>query len=98
MKKKNNKYRLTLAEVSLKDASAPTQSLDFEFENHDNIFNIIEKVESKNIFENAKDAKEFAVGLKLFGEVLLRNRNHEVFSDLQPHFKDFMVKLKSYNG
>ena len=97
MKKKNNKYRLTLAEVSLKDASVPTQSLELDFENHDNIFDIIERVESKSIFENTKDAKEFAIGLKLFSEVLLINRNHDIFSDFNPHFKDFMVKLKSYN-
>lgn len=87
-----------MAEVSLKDASASTQSLELEVENHDNIFDIIEKLRSKNIFENANDTEEFAIGLKLFSEVLLRNRNHDVFSDFNLHFRDFMGKLKAYNS
>ena len=69
MAKKNNKYQLTLEQVSVKDESLKQeQSVSFEFENHDEIFQIINKVEEKQLFDNKSDAKEFAVGLKLFSE------------------------------
>ena len=86
--KKNNKYKLTLDEITLKDNPNPTGNLQFEFENHDDILSILEKIKQKNIFDENTN-KEFAVGLKLFSEVLLKNRNHELF-------KAFMTKLKSY--
>ncbi|WP_243473605.1 DUF3861 domain-containing protein [Winogradskyella sp. MH6] len=92
--KKNNKYRLTLDEITLKDNPNPTGNLQFEFENHDDILSILEKIKQKNIFDENTN-KEFAVGLKLFSEVLLINRKHELFKDFFPHFSDFMKKLKA---
>jgi len=32
--------------------------------------------------------------LKLFSEVMLENKGHDLFSEFQPHFVDFMKKLK----
>lgn len=93
--KKNNKYRLTLDEITLKDNRNPTGNLQFEFENHDDILSILDKIKQKNIFDENTN-KEFAVGLKLFSEVLLKNRKHELFEDFFPHFSDFMKKLKSH--
>tara|TARA_B100000949_G_scaffold235037_1_gene256178 strand:+ start:932 stop:1225 length:294 start_codon:yes stop_codon:yes gene_type:complete len=96
MAKKNNKYQLTLEQVSVKDESLKQeQSVSFEFENHDEIFQIINKVEEKQLFDNKSDAKEFAVGLKLFSEVMLRNRKHPLFEEFSPEFAKFMKKLKS---
>ena len=92
--KKNNKYRLTLDEITLKDNRNPTGNLQFEFENHDDILSILDKIKQKNIFDENTN-KEFAVGLKLFSEVLLKNRKHELFEDFFPHFSDFMKKLKA---
>lgn len=36
----------------------------------------------------------FAVGLKLFSEVMIENRKHPVFAPLRDAFKAFMVGLK----
>ncbi|MBN7803699.1 DUF3861 family protein, partial [Algoriphagus aestuariicola] len=36
----------------------------------------------------------FAVGLKLFSEVMIENRKHPVFAPLREAFKEFMVGLK----
>jgi len=96
MGKKNNKYSINLKELALKDESVAEKNLEFEFENHDNIFNIIDILKAKNLFDNNNESVEFAVGLKLFSEVLLKNRKHELFEDLMPSFKAFMTKLKSY--
>ena len=95
MGKKNNKYSINLKELVLKDKSVAEKNLEFEFENHDNIFNIIDILKAKNLFDNNNESVEFAVGLKLFSEVLLKNRKHELFEDFFPHFSDFMKKLKA---
>ena len=40
--KKTNTYKITLEEVELKDESNPSGTLQFEFENHDNILQIMD--------------------------------------------------------
>jgi hypothetical protein len=92
--KRNNRYKIQLSEVALKSEQLPTQSVVFEFENHDDVFHIIRRLQDRNLFENPEEAIEFAVGLKLFSEVLLRNKDAELFKHLKPHFADFMKKLK----
>ena len=96
--KRNNRYKIQLSEVALKSEQPPTQSVEFEFENHDDVFNIIRRLQDRNLFENPTESIEFALGLKLFSEVLLRNREAELFKDLRPHFADFMKKLKGGNA
>ncbi|HIB38306.1 DUF3861 domain-containing protein [Mesonia sp.] len=96
MAKKNNQYQLTLEQVSLKDESLKQeQPISFEFENHDEIFQVIEKVEEKQLFENKNDSKELVLGLKLFTEVMLRHRKHPLFEEIAPEIAKFMKKLKS---
>jgi len=96
MAKRTNKYKLTLEEISLaKDDDQLNAPLTIEFDNHDNIFNIINVIKSKNIFENESQSTEFAIGLKMFTEVILKNRENELFKDLQPQIAEFMKKLKS---
>jgi hypothetical protein len=94
--KKYKHYKLLLADLPTpNDEQAPARTLEFEFENHDDVFEVIEKIKRKNLFSNEADAAEFALGLKLFTEVILRNRQLDVFSDLQPAIRDFMKKLKA---
>lgn len=95
MEKRNNKYHLQLKELSLKDGSAGDKKLDFDFENHDDLFKIFEVIKAKNIFEDENTAQEFALGLKLFTEVMLKNKQHPLFEDLRPAIMEFMKKLKS---
>ncbi|WP_338732419.1 DUF3861 domain-containing protein [Mangrovimonas cancribranchiae] len=95
MGKKNNRYSINLKELALKDESLAEKSVEFEFENHDNIFNIIDILKSKELFDKDSESVEFAVGLKLFSEVMLKNRKHELFEDFFPHFGEFMKKLKA---
>lgn len=96
MIKKNNKYRITLEEIALKNESEfPNEPLTVEFDNHDDIFKIIRSIKGKKMFETDNQAVEFAIGLKMFSEVMLKNRNHELFTDFRPAFGEFMKKLKS---
>ena len=53
MEKRSNKYYLTL---SLKEyangATEPAKELGIQFDNHDEIYSIIERIKDKNIFED----------------------------------------------
>ncbi|WP_267403036.1 MULTISPECIES: DUF3861 domain-containing protein [unclassified Chryseobacterium] len=95
MEKRNNTYQLTLKELTLKDSSEGEKILTFDFDNHDNLFHIFDVIQSKNIFDNEQTAQEFALGLKLFTEVMIKNKQHPLFEELRPAIMEFMKKLKS---
>jgi hypothetical protein len=95
--KKNNVYKIRLEEVLLKDNTPAQKSIEFEFENHDDIFNIIDKMQEMDIFGDKGQAVEFALGVKLFSEVLLNHRENPLFDELKPAFATFMKKLKGKN-
>jgi hypothetical protein len=96
MEKRNNKYQIDLKELSLKDGSQAEKALSFDFENHDDLFKIFDLIHAKQIFDNEKTAHEFTLGLKLFTEVMLTNKQHPLFEELRPAVTEFMKKLKSY--
>ena len=87
-----------LQEIELKDGTQTGKSIEFDCENHDNIFSLIEMTKDSDRFENKTDNTEFILGLKLFSEVVIRNRNNPLFEDFVPSFKEFMKKLKEDNG
>ena len=95
MAKRANTYRLTLELRALASGEAAgPQSLELTFDNHDELFGIIERLQQKNPFGDPAQATELAIGLKLLSEVMLKNRSHPLFEDLLPAFRLFMEKLK----
>lgn len=52
------------------------------------------KLES-DLLHRHNTAQELALGLKLFTEVMLKNKQHPLFEDLRPAIMEFMKKLKS---
>ncbi len=52
-------------------------------------------MKGKKIFETENQVTKFAIGLKMFSEVMLKNRIHELFAEFRPAFGEFMKKLKS---
>ncbi|MEN9909826.1 MAG: hypothetical protein RLZZ540_2975 [Bacteroidota bacterium] len=96
MNKKSNRYKLQIELIELLRPDDKTyESIEFEFENHDNIYEIIERMKSRNRFKTEQQSIEFAIGLKLFSEVMLKNKDNQLFEDFRPAFGDFMKKLKS---
>ncbi|MCC8142883.1 MAG: DUF3861 domain-containing protein [Tannerellaceae bacterium] len=95
MESKNNKYhiRFSLAEDKNSNKELP-EPLEFDFESHDDIFRIISFLQESTHFEDKQQAVEFAIGLKLFSGVMIKNRDSELFKDFQPAFRSFMKKLK----
>ncbi len=96
MEKKVHHYHLTLQYTQDNQNNPVSQpAVELDFTNHDNIFAIIDRLKDRQLFEQESDATEFAIGLKLFSEVMIRNRKHPLFEDFAPAFSDFMKKLKS---
>ena len=55
---------------------------------------IIARIRQRGDFD-ADTAASFALGLKLFGQVMLTHRDHPLFEEMGPQFGAFMKKLKS---
>lgn len=83
-----------MEEVELKDGTAPGRAIEFEFGNHDDIFAILESGRVNRHFSSPSDGTEFLVGLKLFSEVMLRDKDNPLFGEFRPAFLNFMKKLK----
>ncbi|MDR2212206.1 MAG: DUF3861 domain-containing protein [Pseudomonadales bacterium] len=91
---KGHLYQITVAHVEdPKGNPVHKAPLSFAVKNHDDLFDIVAKVKAKHLFEE-QEAEAFAIGLKLFREVMLRHRGSEVFAKLNPHFSEFMKEFK----
>ena len=90
-----HKYRVTLEHIGEGEEQTPrhAEPMQFEVTNHDDIFFIVPWMQERTKFDETT-AKAFAVGLKLFGEVLLKNKHDPLFSEFYPEFIEFMKKLK----
>lgn len=90
-----HKYRVRLDYLGDgKDASTRhPEPMQFEVANHDDIFAIVPWMRDRTGFDET-NAQAFTVGLKLFGEVMLKNKKDPLFSEFYPQFIEFMKKLK----
>lgn len=96
MEKIAHQYKLTLEYLqNRKGETVEHEPLELTFENHDDIFSIIERQKAKDLFGDAQQATEFAIGLKLFSEVMIKHRKDPLFEELAPAFGAFMKKLKA---
>lgn len=95
MNKKNYKYHIQLSMVHDKENKESEHApLEFDFENHDDIYHILDVLRGDERFEDDQQIMELAVGLKLFGGVMMKNKDSELFKDFMPAFIGFMTKLK----
>lgn len=92
---KGHLYHIAIEQLEDAKGHAITdKKLAFNTRNHDDLFNIIEKVKQKEILSE-NDTIDMVIGLKLFSEVMLRNRDNELFKTLQPHMAEFIKQLKN---
>ena len=95
---KQHRYRVTLEHLSEPtDAPSTHKTLQFEVGNHDDIFAVVERLRGRGDFGHDA-AAALAVGLKLFGQVMLEEQTNPLFSTFKPHFLQFMRKLKTGTG
>lgn len=88
-----HRYAVQVAALNSTDDKSEPQKLQFEFESHDDLMEIVAKNQQKGIFSD-EEAKAFSLGIKLFSGVMLANRTNPLFADFAPHFGEFMKKLK----
>lgn len=92
---KQHQYEITVKHLA--DAqgqpSTYTEVLRFKTGNHDDIFKIVGVIQNSQLLEE-DSAKAFAVGLKLFGEVMLENKDLPLFKEFMPDFVKFMKAMK----
>lgn len=91
---KGHLYRVSVEHLENANGESVGQApLVFEVRNHDELFAIVERVKTKGLFEG-DEAIAFAIGLKLFSEVMLKHKDEALFQPLQPCFGEFMKGLK----
>jgi hypothetical protein len=92
---KQHRYRVTIEHLADTKGRPSTydEPLRFEIGNHDDLFAVVEYMCRRGDFDETT-ATAFAVGLKLFGEVMLENRGYPLFEEFLPAFIEFMKKLK----
>lgn len=91
-----NSYRYKITVEALTGAKGvPTEgrSLTFEAANHDDILEIVERMRARLPFDGDTVAS-LGVGLKLFSEVALMQRNDPMFVMIQPALSEFVRGLK----
>lgn len=91
---KSHLYKFTIEHLEdTKGNPLQVNPLTFEFKNHDDIFKIVDTMKGKMELDEA-DATALAVGLKLFGEVMLRNKHNTLFEEFRPLFANFLKQIK----
>lgn len=92
---RNHQYRITVENVTADQSSdgSASPSLQFGVQAHDEILALVERSRQRGDFD-ADTAAAFTVGLKLLGEVMLKNRSHPLFEDFGTQFGQFMKRLK----
>ncbi|MEZ9232936.1 DUF3861 domain-containing protein [Vibrio amylolyticus] len=90
--RKDKQYRITIE--ALDTDQTVTQTLQFEHQDREDLFNVVDKLKRGSGLES-ETATKVGVALRLLGPVLMQNRKHALFTDFMPHFKNFMHHIKS---
>lgn len=95
-----HRFKITVEALSDRQGNPIEKApLSFEVTNHDDILDIVERIRARDDLNfGPEQSAAFAVGLKLFSEVMIENRKHPVFAPLREAFKAFMVGLKKGPG
>jgi hypothetical protein len=91
-----NSYRYKITVEALTGAKGePVEGriLSFETANHDDILGIVERMQARLPFDEDTVAS-LGVGLKLFSEVTLMQRNDPMFAMIRPALNEFTKGLK----
>lgn len=88
-----HRYQVTVQPLGEDGAESEAPPLTFIVSNHDELLDIVSKTRAKGVVPD-DEAAEFAIGLKLFSEVMMRHRKTELFEPLWPYFAEFMKRLK----
>ena len=91
-----NSYRYKITVEALTGAKGQTvegQTLSFEAANHDDLLGIVDRMRARLPFDSDTVAS-LGIGLKLFSEVALVQRNDPMFAMIRPALGEFVRGLK----
>jgi len=86
-------YRITIEAIAPLSEDAKLTRLQLNVMNHDDLFKIIEAVQSKNFLAAHKTAA-LAIGLKLFLEETLKRRQDTLFAPIIEPLEQFIREPK----
>ena len=90
------RYRVTVEQITDgKGQPVDGRSLVFEAACHDEMLGIAEPVREKRVVANANAAAAMAIGLKLFGEVVIAERRDPMFAEVHAALGTFIRGLKA---
>ena len=96
MAAREHRYRITVEHLAAPREDAPLHPpLTFEDGNHDDLFRIVDLQRASGRFGSDDEAAAFAIGLKLLGEAVLRNRNDALLQQLKAPIREFVQQLKA---
>jgi len=78
------------------ETALASPAVQFEAVNHDDLIAIIQAVQAKGLLESDKSAS-LALGLKLWSEVVLEQRQNPMFAPLLGPMHEFIQRLESYD-
>ena len=92
---RQHRYRVTVEHLeSPQEGAALHPPLAFEAANHDEILGLAERVRGR-LELPGEEATALAIGMKLFGEVMLAHRDDPLFAELRPAWRAFIGSLKA---
>lgn len=92
---KQHRYRITLEHLATARGEPGTHApLVFEARNHDDLFEIIQRMRVRGMLPEPDQAASLALGLKLLAEVTLENREDPFFGELRGPLREFIQKIK----
>ncbi len=86
-----HRFRITVEPLTPGDEAVPLQ---FEADCHDDMVAIARRMKGRFDLDD-ESSKAFAIGMKLFGEVILKNRARLPFRELRPAWAEFMKAVKA---
>ena len=96
MESRTHHFRITVEAIPHpgEEPAPGAPTLRFETSNHDDIIAIAQRLSERGLVSD-QETPSLAIGLKLFGEVLLHHRKEPLFAELAEAFGGFMRRLKS---
>jgi len=95
MSNRHYSYRITVSQTGAPSEGAPLHPpFSFDATNHDDILALVERGRA-NTGLTPGDAASMVVGLKLLGEVMLREKDNLLFDPLRGGMREFIGKFKA---
>lgn len=88
MNKKGYSYQVELKENNFDHQTS------FEIYSHDDIFEKLAIIDKK-LSISIEDTQAFLIGIKMAGEIILKHKDHPLFSQLKAPMREIMTTIKS---